>query len=164
MESYQGSDIAAQEQTLKPIKAAAIVGGSLLGGTSLLARAMPLLSRFIGQSTAIKGLSKLSPKMGKFIKSGMASGYTFDEIKKFLEEEFEKEKEPQHPRNAREAMTMNIAKANSRRTPSELSRESLMEQFQKGQQQPFSETQGKGSLAPLFSEAVQILRSLKRGG
>jgi len=160
MESYQSSDLESQEQAIRPFKAAAIAGGSLLGGTSLLARAMPFLSRYIAQPTAIKALSKLSPKMEKFIKNGMGAGYTFDEVRNFLEKEYEEEQQPKQPENAQEAMQMQMAKARSRQ-PSDLSRESLMQQQGMGAGQ---QGQGKEALLSTMQQITQALRQMRGQG
>ena len=63
--------------------------GATLGATSfapVLGRVAPLLSQYIPQDLAIKGLSKISPQIGKFVKDAMESGYDFDEVKNFMGE------------------------------------------------------------------------------
>lgn len=169
MESYQSSDIASQEQGRLPFKIAKeapYIAGALIGGTSLLARAVPFLSRYIAAPTAIKGLTKLDPRLGKFIKTSMAAGYTFEEIKRLIGEKFEEEQQQEErkkqPANVQEAMKMNIAKA-AKRQPSDFSRESLQQQFQQGYGSQ-GEQPGKVALLNTMQEITNILRSLRGQG
>lgn len=63
--------------------------GSTVGAASfapVLARAAPFLSSYLTEDMAIKGLSKVSPKFGSFIKSAMNAGKSFDEVRDFIGE------------------------------------------------------------------------------
>ncbi len=65
----------------------AIGVGAALGASSfapMLARAAPLLSQYIPENIAIKGLSKISPKFGKFVKESMDNGFDFKKVKDFI--------------------------------------------------------------------------------
>lgn len=67
-------------------KTAAAVG-TALGATSfapILARAAPFLSQYIPEDLAVKGLSKISPKLGSFVKSAIDGGYDFQQVKDFI--------------------------------------------------------------------------------
>lgn len=64
----------------------AAVGGAI-GAASfapLLAKAAPFLSQYIPEDLAMKGLAKISPNLGKFVKDATDNGYDFDEVKNFL--------------------------------------------------------------------------------
>jgi len=67
---------------------AASLGAAATAGSAafapLLARAATLLSEYIPQDLAIKGLSKISPKLGKFVDDALNSGFDFNEAKDFL--------------------------------------------------------------------------------
>ncbi len=64
----------------------------------LAGRVLPLLSKYIPVPTAIKGLTKISPKIGQFIVDATAYGYGADKILDYLRNEidggaFKEEKE-----------------------------------------------------------------------
>ncbi len=64
--------------------------GSAVGATAfapILSRAAPFLSEYIPEELAIKGLSKIHPKLGEFVKSAMGEGSDFQEVKSFLGEQ-----------------------------------------------------------------------------
>src|SRR6266478_2673500 len=66
-----------------------------LGATSLSSRLLPFLSEHIPLDLAMKGINKLSPKLGKFLKEGQSMGL---DVKKGLD--FIKEKVgPKEKRN-----------------------------------------------------------------
>lgn len=58
---------------------AATLGASLVGGSALLSRIVPLLSNLIPANLAAKGLSKVSPGLSKFFKGLTSTGYTINE-------------------------------------------------------------------------------------
>ena len=60
----------------------------------VLARAAPFLSEYIPQDLAMKGLSKVHPKLGSFVKQAMDSGYDFSEAKDFLGDQIKQSQEP----------------------------------------------------------------------
>lgn len=85
-----------QSESPKRFFQGAVGIGTSLGAASfapLLARAAPFLSEYIPQELAIKGLSKINPKFGQFIKKSMDSGYDFSEIKNFLGEQISESQE-----------------------------------------------------------------------
>ena len=74
---------------------AAGISGAASAGASLMKRALPFLSKYIPQELAIKGLNKLDPRFGKFIKNAMDEGHDFEEVKNFIEEKGTSELEEQ---------------------------------------------------------------------
>lgn len=50
----------------------------------LLARAVPLLNKLIPSSLAVKGLSKINPKLATFVTDSLAAGYTADNVLDYL--------------------------------------------------------------------------------
>jgi pyruvate/2-oxoglutarate dehydrogenase complex dihydrolipoamide acyltransferase (E2) component len=61
--------------------------GAAVGAASfapILARAAPFLSQYIPEDLAIKGLSKINPKLGKFVKDAIDGGYDFGQVKDFI--------------------------------------------------------------------------------
>lgn len=60
-----------------------------IGGGLALGKVLPFLSKYIPEDLAIKGLSKIDPRFGKFIKMAMSNGKSFDEAKEFIREKAE---------------------------------------------------------------------------
>lgn len=78
------------------------VGAGALGVSSfapILARAAPFLSEYIPEDLAIKGLLKISPKLGNFVKDAMKSGYDFKETKDFIGEQVKESQQAKDNRN-----------------------------------------------------------------
>lgn len=68
----------------------AALGVTGIGLTSKFAsKVLPFLSEYIPESLAIKGLSKINPNIGKFIKGSMEQGHTFENVKDFLKEKIQ---------------------------------------------------------------------------
>ncbi len=89
----------------KGLKAAGQFAGAALGSAAL-SRIAPLLSSFIPEDLAIKGLSKINPTLGKFVKNAINSGSSFDEVKSFIQEKVtpnnqEQENKTEQPKESR---------------------------------------------------------------
>lgn len=67
-------------------KTALGIGASVAASSfaPILTRAAPFLSQYIPEDLAIKGLSKINPKFGKFIQDAFNGGYDFQEAKDFI--------------------------------------------------------------------------------
>ena len=52
---------------------------------------LPLLSRFLPAGLAVKGISKVNPRIGSFITNAATAGYTADSIMDFLRDRFQPE-------------------------------------------------------------------------
>lgn len=50
----------------------------------LIARAVPFLNKLIPSSLAVKGLSKINPKLATFVTDSLAAGYTADNVLDYL--------------------------------------------------------------------------------
>jgi hypothetical protein len=77
------------EAPLSLAKTAGQIGSAVLTGytgSSIAGRVLPMLSKYIPQELAIKGLNKIDPRFGKFVNKAMSGGQTFDSIRDFLEE------------------------------------------------------------------------------
>lgn len=64
--------------------------GGALGSAAivpLLSKAAPFLSEYIPENLAIKGLSKISPQLGKFVNDSLKNGFDFGEVKNFIGEQ-----------------------------------------------------------------------------
>lgn len=104
MQPYQEASKEIQRQGQRPVnalKTAASIGAGYAGG-ALLGRVMPLLSKYVPEDLAIKGLNKIDPRFGKFINTAMSNGTPFEEVKSFIEEkaaEAEQQEQPKEGRN-----------------------------------------------------------------
>lgn len=92
MDPYEKTAQVMKKQAETPKRVAkGLAGTASLAGSAafapLLARAAPFLSEFIPTDLAIKGLTKVNPKLGKFVQDAMNSGFDFDEAKNFLGEQ-----------------------------------------------------------------------------
>lgn len=65
----------------------------------LLKKVAPFLSDYIPENLAIKGLSKLSPKLGKFVNKAFNNGFDFKEVKDFLGEQVKESESAKDERN-----------------------------------------------------------------
>jgi hypothetical protein len=102
MQPYQEAAEERKRQGQLPVniaKGAASLGTSFAGGVAGAAAAgiggkiLPFLSKYIPQDLAIKGMSKVEPRIGKFINKAMSEGYDFDEVKDFIGQKFEESQE-----------------------------------------------------------------------
>ena len=101
MQPYQkaGKEIQRQGEFPKEIlktvgSLAATAGTTALGGLAA-SRVLPFLSQYIPQDLAIKGLSKIDPRFGKFINKALSKGTDFEEIKNFIKGKAEEGEEKQ---------------------------------------------------------------------
>lgn len=69
----------------KAIGAAASVAGTA-GLSSMIPRALSLLSPYVNPDTAMAGIKKINPRLGQFVKSALKNGFGKDDIKEFLSE------------------------------------------------------------------------------
>lgn len=94
MQPYQNMEEEIQRQNQLPLKDinTAFNIGSSLAGASLLAKGLPLVNKLIPQDLSMKGLSKISPILGKFAKKALNEGFSFDDVRDFISENAEKKK------------------------------------------------------------------------
>jgi len=108
MQPYQTAteEIARQGQAPKRllqqgIGAATAITGATAFGKSLAQKTLNLVNKYIPENLAIKGLEKLDPRYGKFIKKMMDSGAEWNEIAEFIggkaQEGLDQEQETQEP-------------------------------------------------------------------
>ncbi len=99
MQPYQEATQEVMRQGTLPLKAAksAIGAGTaaFLSGTA--GRVLPFLSKYVPENLAIKGLSKIDPRLGNFIKTALAAGESFDQAKEFIGSKIEEEAESEEP-------------------------------------------------------------------
>jgi hypothetical protein len=152
------------ELPLKLLKQGTKLAGYALGGGSILSRILPLLNKFIPADIAKKGLSKVDPRMGKFVRTAEKSGSSFDEIRRFITDKIqpgiEEEEEIQTQKEKSRIASIGKLNERKRRPSSELSRGDLQAQFEQGQQGG----QGKSALLQTMQEITQALRNMRENG
>jgi hypothetical protein len=95
MQPYQKAGEEFKRQSELPLKALKTVGSiagtaaSAYAGGNIIGKVLPFLNRYIPEDLAIKGLSKIDPRFGKFINKALSAGKSFDEIKDFIKEKIE---------------------------------------------------------------------------
>ena len=64
----------------------ALGGATAFAGGKLASRVLPLLNQYVPTEMALKGISKISPKMGSFLKRGMEAGLNVQEGLDFIKD------------------------------------------------------------------------------
>jgi hypothetical protein len=90
------------------------LGASLIGG-GIAARILPFLSEFISPEIALKGITKVNPKIGDFLNRGMNQGLSLTEGLKYLKRQLSgegeyaggQEEEIEQPQQAQAPQQMN---------------------------------------------------------
>lgn len=62
---------------------------STIGGGIAVNKVLPFLNQYLPENLAIKGLTKVDPRFGKFIKRAMDNGYGYEELRNFIGEKTE---------------------------------------------------------------------------
>jgi hypothetical protein len=79
-------------QIAKTVGSAASAAASLYSGGNILGKVLPMLSQYLPEDLAIKGLNKIDPRFGKFIQKALSNGQSFDEVRDFIGEKAEEQK------------------------------------------------------------------------
>ena len=100
MQPYQRATEEIRSQGEKPVTAVQNAA-SLAASTGIGARILPFLSKYVPDDIAVKGLSKIDPRLGGFINKAMEAGQSVSAIKDVIKgkaEEFEQSQaKPQEP-------------------------------------------------------------------
>ena len=74
--------------------------GSAAVGAGVAGRIMPFLSKYVPVDLAMKGISKISPKLGDFLKRGQSMGLNVEEGLSYVKDQLTpKKEEPKEQRN-----------------------------------------------------------------
>jgi len=87
MQPYQAAAEQQRENAELPLRTlakGAKIGASALAGNFAASKILPFLNPYIPQNLAIKGLSKIDPKLGGFATAAMNQGVDWDETKDFI--------------------------------------------------------------------------------
>lgn len=98
MQPYQEASQEINRQAQTPIKALK-TAGAIIGGTTIAGRVLPFLSQHIPGELMRKGLSKIEPRLGKFIEGSLSNGYSLNEIRNFMSEKFTPKQEEETQEN-----------------------------------------------------------------
>lgn len=100
MQPYQLASEESNKQSYRPLQAAG-VAAIPLAKAAFGGKIMSLINKHIPEGLALKGLSKLDPRLGKFMALGQELGHSYDELKSFLGEKVEKGEEQQKAKDSR---------------------------------------------------------------
>ena len=85
----------AQTRTGQAKSALGLGAGALAGASGLASKVLPFLSEYIPTDLAMKGINKIAPKLGEFLKSGLSQGLSVESGLDYLKEQFKRpEQEP----------------------------------------------------------------------
>lgn len=99
LQPFQEADLENARQGELPVnalKTVAGIGASVAGGKAI-SKILPFLSNLIPQDLAIKGLSKVDPRMGRFINKAMGSGQTAEDVLSYIKNKLNPEEQKQLP-------------------------------------------------------------------
>jgi len=60
-------------------------------GLPMAARVLPFLNKYIPAGLAVKGLSKVDPRLGNFVETALKNGGTIEEAKEFIKEKIDQD-------------------------------------------------------------------------
>jgi hypothetical protein len=139
MQPYQRASQQINRQQEAPgdfIKSAGITAAGFIGGGTILNRILPFLSRHIPTDIAVKGLTKIDKRFGKFFDNAAKIGSTVDRALKFIKDKFAPDEETPPPQTGSEALRQeSLQKFNQQKKPRMV--DELSQQFEQnyGQQQ-----------------------------
>lgn len=159
---YEMSKARGRDEYLKKgIKTAVGVGKAAVG-LGLSSKIIPFLSDFIPVDLAIKGISKVSPQLGDFLKNGMAKGLDVKEGFNFIKSQMQPEDEEEYNKLGaladRGDDLVSQLKAGTYQTPSQGQQAPQIQQSSQQGQQPQQAQGGKGQ-AELMAILQQINQS-----
>lgn len=71
--------------------ATSVAGGAALFGSGIVKNILPLLSEYVPAELAMKGINKISPKLGEYLRKGQESGLDIKEGLNFLRDKIQGE-------------------------------------------------------------------------
>lgn len=99
MQPYQEASEAIKAQSDQPgniIRNALSATAALAGGGAIIKKIVPFLNDYIPADMAVKGLSKVSPFLSKFVNGAQNNGYSSDQIIDFMRNKVEDKPESQN--------------------------------------------------------------------
>lgn len=74
------------DKAFKKAGTTALAAGASIAGGGIATRLLPFFNEFVPIDLAVKGISKVSPKLGKFLQKGMQSGLDVKEGINYIKE------------------------------------------------------------------------------
>lgn len=114
---YQAATEEVRKQSQTPtnlLKTAGAIGTSLVGGSAIASRILPLINKFVPADLMRKGLSKVDPRVGGFVETAINNGFSLDDVRNFMTEKFSqgsKEQKQANPLQDFETSYPDIAQA-----------------------------------------------------
>ena len=91
------------------IGSTAVAGGIAVAGGKLASRILPLLNEYVPTELALKGINKISPKLGSFLRKGLDSGLDARDGLNFIKDHLSKGAEqPEQAQAAQQPSQGNI--------------------------------------------------------
>jgi hypothetical protein len=109
MQPYQEASEEINRQAKAPLRALK-TAGSLIGGATIAGRIVPFLSKHIPGELMRKGISKIEPRLGKFIEGALNNGYDLDNVRSFISDKFSPKEEKQQSEQNQENPIVKQAK------------------------------------------------------
>ena len=76
------------------LKTVGALGAAVVGG-GIASKVMPFLNQYIPAELAMKGINKVSPRLGEFLQKGMSKGLNLKEGLEFIKNSFKPKQEPE---------------------------------------------------------------------
>lgn len=146
------------ESSIKnPIKAG-LTAASFIGGGHILNRILPFLNKLIPVDIAVKGLTKVDPRFGKFFDTAAKRGSTADQAIQFIKNKFAPDEETPEPELASEERRQEALKQfNHQKKPRMV--DELSQQFEQnyGQQTQNQQPNAQNTDQALLAALAKIL-------
>lgn len=142
------------------------LGGLAIGGAGLAisSRILPFLNDYIPVDLAVKGISKISPKIGNYLKRGMESGLAIKDGLDFLKKQLSPKEENEDDLEQAEGITPQPPEDIKKKAVEKFKQPGVMDQEkqrfeqQYGQQQQQQQTgQGQQALMAILQKINQKL-------
>ncbi len=109
MQPYQAASEEINRQAQAPLKTLK-KAGSLIAGGAIAGRIIPFLSKHIPGELMRKGISKIEPRLGKFIEGALNNGYDLDDVRSFIGDKFSPKQEENPQEQSQENPVIKQAK------------------------------------------------------
>ncbi len=153
LQPYQKADLETARKAKSPsdaLKIGASVAGSIYGG-KVLTKILPFLNNFIPQDLAVKGLSKVDPRIGNFINKAVNNGQSVEDVLNFVKGKMPNDQEGQN--NKTPDQTSNIIEQYS----PELYRH-LKDEIEKGENPLYA--QARVNTDPKYKDFQNIIKKM----
>lgn len=148
----------------KLVKNAASIGLGVAGGSAVVGRILPFLNKFIPTEMAVKGISKIDKRLGKFLSASISQGYPVEEVMDFVKEKItpKETKTTQKQVDEKELARQKALQGFKQKIKQPNLQEQEMQRFQsqygQNQQQQSGGSQTKDQLLTAMQQLTQTLK------